>query len=270
MTCRSVDDLRLRGELSWPRVLSEGVREHFQTCERCRQLQSLWDSPLPGSSVPPEVESRITQRIVDTLSPVSPLPSLALLTTLLLLIAALVITVEALCVGQAGWHALSSRQAAAIFFSLGGALIVMARVVTGQMIPAIRQWLSPALVISLVSLAVMTVIVSFFPYHPDPRFLARGLRCWIIGSSCSLISALCFSLVLRRSAWLSPIRLGAATGFLSGLVGLTVLEIFCPYLQRDHIGVWHFGSAVTCMLLGFLLGAAVGKYRINFGSRIRQ
>ncbi len=260
MTCREADEIRLQ-EASSPRALLEGAREHVRTCERCRHLQSLLNSAASSSSVPPEVESRITQHITSTLRPVSPLPSLRELTTLLLLMAVIVITCEALWLGQAGWHTLSLQQATAIFSGLGAGLLIIARVVTGQMIPAGWRWLSPAQAISLISLALVTAFIILFPYQRDPRFFARGLRCWMIGSSCSVISALFFSLLLRRSAWLSPIRLGAATGFLSGLVSLTVLEISCPYLYRDHIGVWHFGSAVTCMLLGFIIGAILSDQR---------
>lgn len=263
MTCREVDDLRSRGGPSWSRALPEEVREHLRTCEQCRRLQQHWDAPISDRSVPSELQSRITRQIVGTLRPVSPLPSLGVLTTLLLLIAGIAIAMEAWWVGQDGWHALSPWQAAGIFLPLGGGLLVMARSLVNQMIPGSRQWLSPMMAVSLISATLLVASVLFFPYHHDEQFFTRGLRCWGIGCSCSVVSALLLSVVLRRSARLSPIRLGTATGFLAGLVGMTVLEIFCPFLEREHIGVWHFGSVLTSIFLGFLIGTAATRLPAN-------
>ena len=54
---------------------------------------------------------------------------------------------------------------------------------------------------------------------------------------------------------------GAAAGLLAGLAGVTVLEIYCPYLDRLHIIVGHLGAAVTAALVGAVLGAFNTKIR---------
>ena len=39
-----------------------------------------------------------------------------------------------------------------------------------------------------------------------------------------------------------------------GLAGATVLEIYCPYLDRLHTSASHIGAAVTSLLVGTALG----------------
>jgi hypothetical protein len=69
---------------------------------------------------------------------------------------------------------------------------------------------------------------------------------------------------LRRGFPLNPVSHGATTGLLAGLVGVTVLEIYCPYLDRLHISAAHIGAAVTSTLAGAALGAiqsTIGRLR---------
>jgi hypothetical protein len=49
------------------------------------------------------------------------------------------------------------------------------------------------------------------------------------------------------------------TGLLAGFVGVTVLEIHCPNLDRMHIADGHLGAALTAVLVGAALSAIVGK-----------
>jgi hypothetical protein len=52
---------------------------------------------------------------------------------------------------------------------------------------------------------------------------------------------------------------GAMTGLLAGFVGVTVLEIHCPNLDRMHIAGGHLGAAVTAVLVGAALSAVVSR-----------
>jgi hypothetical protein len=49
---------------------------------------------------------------------------------------------------------------------------------------------------------------------------------------------------------------GATAGALAGLSGLTVLEVFCPNLNKYHVLVWHLGAVLTsiigCVAIGLL------------------
>ncbi|MGI9071837.1 MAG: NrsF family protein [Bryobacteraceae bacterium] len=256
MTCDQLDDLRNQGS-SPGHALPRSAQEHLQSCGRCREFQAFWDAPMPGAEVPAEVQARITQGIVSTLWPVSPLPSDRVLVTTLLLLAVVVVAAGRCWLGEAGWQALAPSQSAVVFSLLAASMLVIAYVTCCQMVPAALQRISPGLAITGVCAAVSGAILLLFPYEKDVHFLARGLSCWALGLICATAAAIVFFGVLRRSASLSPLRLGASTGFLAGLVGLAVLEIYCPYLDRGHIGVWHLGAALTAMLIGIGV-AAVG------------
>jgi hypothetical protein len=99
-----------------------------------------------------------------------------------------------------------------------------------------------------------------FPYAWNPNFVTLGLRCWLRGLLCATISGPLILLILRRGALLSPLWQGATAGLLAGLVGLTVLEIYCPYLDRAHVAVWHCGAALTAMCVG----AAIAIFSARF------
>ena len=83
-----------------------------------------------------------------------------------------------------------------------------------------------------------------------------GLLCLEIGLACAIPAAALLWLVLRRGAILSPVLTGATAGALAGLSGLTVLEVFCPNLNKYHILVWHLGavlaSIIGCLAIGLL------------------
>jgi hypothetical protein len=71
-------------------------------------------------------------------------------------------------------------------------------------------------------------------------------------------------LVLRHGAILSPKLTAATAGGFAGLIGLTVLEVHCPILNRYHILIWHMGVVLLSMLGGLSLGAAwerIGTWR---------
>ncbi len=259
MTCEQVDALRDEGR-NRESPLPRNAREHIQYCERCRRFQTFWDSPALPVEISPEIQARITERIVTGLRPVSPLPSNPVLIAWLLLLTAIAITAGAWWLGQAGWHALAPWQSVTIFSLLSGSTLLMAHVVTQQMVPGARQRIAPLLAITAVFVSILIAILLLFPYKHDPDFVPTGLKCWERGLAAGTGAALLFFPVLRRGAWLSPLKLGAATGCLAGLSGLTVLEIYCPYLDRGHIGFWHFGAALTATLIGVGI-AAIGRRR---------
>ncbi|MGI8959317.1 MAG: NrsF family protein [Bryobacteraceae bacterium] len=58
-------------------------------------------------------------------------------------------------------------------------------------------------------------------------------------------AAVLFWFILRRGAILSPQETGATTGLLSGLVGVSVLEMHCQNLNAWHISLftsWRCGA----------------------------
>lgn len=250
MTCDQLDDLRNQGSSLGAPALPRSAQEHLQSCSRCREFQALWDAPTPVPEIPVEVQTRITERISSTLHPVSPLPSSWVLVTTLLFLEFAVVAAEAWWFGESGWRALAPLQSAVIFSLLGAGMLLMAYVVTCLMAPGRRQPISPRAAITGVSAAFLAAVLSLFPYSEGVDFFSRGLRCLALGVISSTVAAMIFFAVVRRNASLSPLMLGASTGFLGGLAGLTVLEIHCPYQDSGHIGVWHLGAALTGMLIG--------------------
>ncbi|MGI8959189.1 MAG: NrsF family protein [Bryobacteraceae bacterium] len=241
--------------------LPRGAVEHIHECQRCREFQAFWDLPTPAAEVPPEIQTRIAQQIVTGLRPVSPLPSNLVLIALLLLLAVVAIATGVWWLGEAGWQALAPLQSAVVFSFLGTGVLLIAHVVIRQMVPGARQWIATPVAITGVLASILTAVLLFFPYKPNPDFVSAGLRCWGRGLLVATGAAVLFFLVLRRGAWLSPMKLGAATGCLAGLVGLTVLEINCPNLDRAHIGFWHLGAALTATLIGAATPAISIRFR---------
>ena len=66
--------------------------------------------------------------------------------------------------------------------------------------------------------------------------------------------------MLRRGFFLNPVLYGATAGLITGLIGVTVLEIYCPYLNRLHISVAHIGAAFTATLTGAMVGKILSKF----------
>jgi len=184
------------------------------------------------------------------------------LVTYLLLLAGLGAAAGGYVLGPAGWHALALWQAAIIFPLLAAAIAILALVAVRQMVPGARQPVSPWLAIGGAGVLILAAYMLLFPHLQDAHFVTRGLRCWGLGLLSAAVAGMLFAFILRRSAWLSPPVQGAAAGFLSGLVGLLVLEISCPFLDRAHRGIWHFGSALTAAFLG--AGLAVLAKSVTF------
>jgi hypothetical protein len=104
---------------------------------------------------------------------------------------------------------------------------------------------------------LMMVIAATFPSQREWAFIAGGLMCMKNGLTFSIPAAFLLWFILRRGAILYPRLIGAVTGGLAGLAGLSVLEVNCPNLNAFHILIWHEGVVVIGCLGGALLGATV-------------
>jgi hypothetical protein len=263
MTCDQFDDFHNSVER-----LPASAREHLRNCERCRDIRMIWDAPLAAVDLPPDLQIRITNDLVSKLRPVRPAPGDGILMLSLVGLALLAAAAGVWRLGDAGWKALAPRQAAVVFSCLGGALLLISHVATRRMIPGARQRISPAIAIVTVCAVLSAAVLLMFPYARDEEFVRRGLLCWARGMMFATAAAALFFPILRRSAWLTPLGLGAATGFLAGLSGVTVLEICCPNLDGAHVGVWHLGTALTSMLIAITAAAMAAhrKYTVTWPS----
>jgi hypothetical protein len=224
-------------------------------------LQVLLDGSAPAD-FPDDLRQRIEAAVLPGLRPVSPLPGVFPVTVTLLISAIVVVVIANWRLGTAGWHARDSLQIFVDFSLLGIALAGLANVLARQMMPGARLHVSTWFYLGAPLLGLFAAAISLFGYRWTPQFLPLALSCWEIGVVCAAISAPLFWLTLRRGFSLDPITHGATAGLLGGLVGVTVLEVYCPYLDRLHISTGHIGAAVTSALAGAAWG--------GFHHRIRR
>jgi hypothetical protein len=112
------------------------------------------------------------------------------------------------------------------------------------------------LLVAILVVLMMVTVATFRPQR-ESAFIAGGLMCMKNGLTFSIPAAFLLWFILRRGAILYPRLIGAVTGGLAGLAGLSVLEVNCPNLNAFHILIWHEGVVVIGCLGGALLGATV-------------
>ena len=258
MRCEDLDRLRMESSSlssTWP----PEAQEHLLSCRQCASLQALLDRNTK-TEAPEAGWGRIESAILPGLQPVSPIPSVFRVMAGLLVSLIVVVAASNWRVGIEGWQARSAFQATLNFSLLGLSVLLLASVLAYQMMPGSRQPVPFLAYMTAPLLALLASNSALFGYHWTPRFVPVGLHCWEIGVTCAALSAPLFWLILRRGWSLHPVANGATVGLLAGLVGITVLEIYCPYLDRLHISVWHIGAGVTSTLAGAALGA-IRAYR---------
>jgi hypothetical protein len=253
MSCDDLDRLRTEsahsGSSAWP----GDARRHLESCERCSQLEALLDSSTP-MDFPEALRDRIEAAILPDLRPVSPLPGAWRVAAALLLGSIIVIAAANWGLGVEGWDARSGLQSAVDFSLLGISFLALANLLAQQMTPgssyraAVWAWLAAPVV------ALLAAVASMYGDEFKPDYVVWAMNCLKIGTACAAVSAPLFWLALRRGFPLHPITHGATAGLLAGLVGVTVLEIYCPYLDRFHIFVSHLGVAVIAALAGAAFG----------------
>lgn len=258
MQCNDLDQLRTKSPSSKASTWAMEAQEHLASCSRCSRLQAVLESSKPAE-FPAALQGRIEAAILPGLKPVSPLPSAWQITAILLFCAAAVVAVANWQLGIAGWLARNRLQVSVDFTLLGISILVVALALAKQMAPGSQQAAPAWSFIVTPLLALLAAVVLLFGYRWSPNFWPRAFACWEIGIACAALSAPLFWLVLRRGFSLNPVSQGAMTGLLAGFVGVTVLEIHCPNLDRMHIADGHIGAAVTAVLVGAALSAIVSK-----------
>lgn len=250
VTCGDIDRLLISNALG--AATPPEAAAHLAACERCRLLAGAIGQTPEVAPPSPEQVNRIETGILAGLKPVKPLPG-ALWLAFLFVIAA-VVAVGGFALGAAGWHALSVPQRITVFTALAAAAGLLAFSAGRQVVPGSRLWPAPYLLVIAVLGAISGICAVLFLPRPESTFVATGLVCLKIGLECAIPAALLLWLLLRRGAILSPMPAGATVGALAGLSGLTVLEIFCPNLNRYHILAWHLGSVLASVAGAVAIG----------------
>ena len=255
MTCREMDGvINLRSGSS---NLPPEAAEHVVGCECCRRLVRVLERH-PEASAPSESRlQQIQAAMLRDLKPVRPLAPSRVYLSAFALIFLVVVAASSLQLGANGWVVLSVSQKLAVFAALATSAGLLALSMVGQMAPGSKHAISPISFLVGILVLLLLVMAGLFRLHEESEFIPNGLICLKSGLMYSIPGAFLLWLLARRGAILSPKLIGATAGGFAGLIGLTVIEVHCPNLNRYHILVWHGGVILLSALGGFALGAAV-------------
>lgn len=223
------------------------------------EIDQYLDAGAAGMEKPALNTDRVKAAIVGDLRPVKPLRSRWVFLAGFSAIFIVLCGIGAYRLGPWGWEALSLPRKMLMFGALAASAALLGSSLVRRMAPGGRQWAGPALAPTAVFALLALAIAGVFPFEKDDDFLSAGIICMEAGARYAIVAGICFWLLLRRAAWLSPRWEGVATGTLAGLVGVTVLEMHCPLLDAYHILAWHLGTAALGAASGFLLGM-LGEY----------
>ena len=249
MNCHDVD-----------RTLSQGLplplqaEEHAGTCNRCQQLLSALNSPVPVDPLSPAALRKIAESLADNLRPVRPLAPARYFVGAFVGIFVSIVALSVYRLGAFAIAVMTPLQTTAILSTLaiGTGLLVYSLV--NQMVPGSRHRFPPALLAIGITISVAVVMAVLFQVQQEKNFWGNAWVCIQAGTLVGALAAVPFWLVLRRGAILSPRMTGAAAGLLAGLAGTSMLEIHCPNLDIWHILLSHLGAAILCALAGLATG----------------
>jgi hypothetical protein len=254
MNCDDLD-LALIGEFGTS-PLPHDAQEHLKGCKRCQELERALSAPI-GPDEPSRCDlSQIERRLSSDLRAVRPV-----LSTRHVFVAFGVIFVSAVFVdvhrlGAFAVAAMTPLQASVILGSLTISACLMIYSLAHQMMPGSRHRVSPGALPIAITISLIVTIAVLFQFEQERDFWVGARACLMTGMPIAFVTALPFWFVLRRGAILSPLVAGAATGLLTGLVGMSTLQLHCPILNSWHILVSHLGVAVLCSIAGLVLGVA--------------
>ena len=249
MSCKDLD-LLFTGSGRLPAE----AEEHLRSCDRCRSLAEAIGEPGAAATIGPALMARLQSSATEHLRPVSPLPSPGFFVGVFLVILVAIAFAGVARFGMPGFHALSLFRKIVIFSLLGVSAWTLAVAVAHQMTPGSRKWMNAGPLVGgiiAILLAAFALLFRNFDWH---AFTSGGMWCFRTGIECAIPAGFLIWLLLRRGLLLNPVSAGALAGALSGLVGLTMLELHCPIFNAFHILFWHAGV----MILATVAGAAIG------------
>ncbi len=255
MNCRQMDAMLFGGG-----ELSQEARTHLATCASCQALAGLLGDNVEYT-VEPAALGRAQALIPAQLAPVKPLAPPQAFAFLFLSIAAALAGGAAWLKGFYGIPALTLMQGLVIFAVLAALLGLAAFALAGGMRPGART-VRGLVVFGLAFGATELVFLTLFSDYALGQFVQQGMGCFKMGMSCAVATAALVWLAVRKGYIVAPVSTGATIGALSGLVGLTTLELHCPLVLVPHLTVWHTGVLVASAGLGAAAGWAARWKRV--------
>jgi len=184
--------------------------------------------------------NRARAAVLESLTPVRPLPRSPLLAVLFVGICAAAGIGGGIALRILGWPALTPLQRSAIFPLLAVLSAAASLLCAWEMVPGARR--VRARTVFMVAFASLeAVFLLTFSDHSMGRFVHSGMSCLGAGLIVAAPVAILAIAIMRRGAVLDRSSGAAAVGLVAGLAGLCALEIHCPNLRVWHVAVWHMG-----------------------------
>ena len=210
----------------------------------------------------PMLLDRIARSVGASLSPVRPLPPTWVQVGGLVLICAAVALAGAALAGFHGVRKMSALDSGAIFSALGVLAWLAAVGCVHQMVPGSRRWVSPGTLLGAGSLTLVAIFALLFHDYQTERFVSQGVVCLTAGLLHAIPTAFASWFVLRRGFAVNRVASGMAAGILSGLAGVTMLELHCPNFEALHVLLWHTAVLPVSGAAGALVAWRFNRARV--------
>jgi hypothetical protein len=227
------------------------------------EMDRILDSLRPNEALSPELHTKIRDRLIQELQPVTPLRSAKSLTIQLSAVFLILATGLIALLGTAGFHSLHFGQAAGITILLGIGVLLLSVSLAWQMKPVSSQRTSAKLAGVCFALGFVAGAALLFPWRGLDRFVTEGWPCAATGFAVALPAALLFGLIVRRGVPMSHGAFGSAVGAIAALLGVTALQFRCPHQHAAHLIVWHGSILVASMIVGYLLARIATRSRAS-------
>ncbi|HZS52038.1 MAG TPA: NrsF family protein [Bryobacterales bacterium] len=239
--------------------LSMESSRHLDECERCRRLYAWFRQTPAVAEAPPHISASVLRNLPQSIQPVSPRRSTPAIASQLVGLFVLVAILPAILIGLAGLRQMSLLQLITMSIVLVGGLTALALSLGWQSAPGGLQRFSLTAAVGIAALAFLLCSALPFPWHTPEPFYERGWLCLKHGLGLALVSALVFWLLLRRGAPMGR-GFGTALGAVSGLAGITMLQLTCDRQEGEHLLFWHGGVLVVATVCGLLIGKLFPRF----------
>jgi hypothetical protein len=211
--------------------------------------------------VDPALLGRIASSIGASLQPVRPLPPSGVLVAALIVVSVAVASAGAAILGFHGIQAMNAVEIALIFPVLLALIGLAAAACVGEMVPGSRRRVAPWVLLASGCLALTAVFALLFTDYRTESFVSQGVACLKAGLLHAIPTAVVSWWVLHRGFAVNSLAAGVAVGTLSGLAGVSMLELHCQNFEVPHVMVWH-----TAVLA---LSGAAGALVVSAGRFLR-
>jgi hypothetical protein len=227
---------------------------------RDRELDDLLKQAAGSKpDVDPALLDRISRSVGSNLRPVRELPSPWILAAGLVVACGMVALAGAIFFGLNGVKKMSAVEIGLIFPALGVLTCLAAALCVAEAIPGSRRPAAPWLLAVSGCAGLAGVFAIVFHDYGTARFVSEGVKCLAAGLILAVPAALATWLILRRGFFVNAAAGGLATGTLSGLAGIVMLELHCANFEAPHVMVWHIAVLPISGVVGMWIARMINS-----------